>query len=130
MESYIMSRSEPNDGKAAISTTIEKINKLKCNEVAPFCSGKFDTDVIKPSDIVDDLDVKSLLYGIIQIKTRADTETRLRDIISSCYEGEPLNTGDLMIDLIGSYTNSIEQSLDKDATDEKWKTAIIETFRE
>ena len=125
-----MSRSEPNDGKTAITTTIEKINELKCDEVATFCSGKSDTDTVKPSEIIDEVSVENLLYGIVKIKTREDTETKLRAIVSSCYDGEALNTGELVQDIVLAYRQSKSNASDENANDEKWRNAIIAEFRE
>ena len=78
-----MSRSEPSDGKTAITTTIEKINQLNCDEVSSFCSGKSNTDSVKPSEIVDEVSVENLLYGIAQVKTREDTETKLQQKVEA-----------------------------------------------
>ena len=128
-----MSRSEPNDGKAAITTTIEKINALKCDEVATFCNGKSNTNAVKPSEIVDEVTVENLLYGIIQIKTRSDTETKLRNIAFEINRDYPIESGNFTFDIIGAYRRSdAEASTDTDKTnnDEKWRTAILEQFRE
>ena len=124
-----MSRSEPNDGKAAITTTIEKINQLKCDEVATFCDGKSDTDTVKPSEIIDEVTVENLLYGIIQVKTRSDTETKLKNIALEI-NGDVIETN---IDIIIAYRRSCANALtenDKVQNDEKWRTAILNQFRE
>ena len=125
-----MSRSEPNDGKTAITTTIEKINELKCDEVATFCSGKSDTDTVKPSEIIDEVSVENLLYGIVKIKTREDTETKLRAIAASCCDIEVSNNGTLVEDIVLAYRYSKSTASDESANDEKWKNAIIAEFRE
>ena len=125
-----MSRSEPNDGKTAITTTIEKINQLNCDEVSSFCSGKSNSDPVKPSEIIDEVSVENLLYGIAQVKTREDTETKLRAIVSSCYDGEALNTGELVQDIVLAYRESKSNASDESANDEKWRNAIIAEFRE
>ena len=125
-----MSRAEPNDGKTAITTTIEKINGLNCDELTSFCSGKSNSDTVKPSEIVDEVNIESLLYGIAQVKTREDTETKLRAIVSSCYDGEALNTGELVQDIVLAYRQSKSNASDENANDEKWRNAIIAEFRE
>ena len=125
-----MSRSEPNDGKTAITTTIEKINQLNCDEVSSFCSGKSNSAVVKPSEIIDEVSVENLLYGIAQVKTREDTETKLRAIASSCYDGDALNTGQLVQDIVLAYRESKSNASDESANDEKWRNAIIAEFRE
>ena len=128
-----MSRSEPNDGKTAITTTIEKINQLKCDEVATFCDGKSDTDTVKPSEIVDEVTVENLLYGIIQVKTRSDTETKLKNIALEINSDHPVETGDFTHNIILAYRKSCANALtenDKVQNDERWRTAILNQFRE
>ena len=125
-----MSRAEPNDGKTAITTTIEKINGLNCDELTSFCAGKSNSDAVKPSEIIDEVNIESLLYGIAQVKTREDTETKLRAIAASCCDIEVSNNGTLVEDIVLAYRYSKSTASDESANDEKWRNAIIAEFRE
>lgn len=126
-----MSRSEPIDEKTAISTSIETLKKLEtCSNAVSFCRGKEDIEVITPSKAVDGFTVQELLFGIDAIKTREDTVDRLKNIARACYSGYSDSNYEGIETLLEAYEASSLEASDKDANDEKWKTAIINEFRE
>lgn len=126
-----MSRTEPSDDKNAIVTKVENLKALApCAEAVSFCEGRNNEDTITPAQAIDDFEVKHLLYGIMQIKTRDDTEERLRGIAQTCCSEEYDIRKDTLLTILSAYDVSSTNALDKEANDEKWKTAIINEFRE
>lgn len=126
-----MSRVEPSDGKNAIVTKVENLKALTpCAEAVSFCEGRNNEDTITPAQAIDDFEIKHLLYGIMQIKTREDTEEKLRAVAQACCSEEYDIRRDTLLTVLSAYDVSSTNALDKEANDEKWKTTIIETFRE